>query len=208
MKTKAIVILFPEREFLGTRTACITLFNKCIEKRYINNDYELVVVRYKGYRNTSTYTGGIINIPSDRIIDADITSNEQLTKFANFEKIANIITEKEYEHIMVGGFHCFDCVEKLAKEIYKSNKNTTIDSDLTDHFDFISRYYKNWDINKFKPELKLEESKTLLKYPDLDLIEKIQSRYSHPIWGITKNHINSLKNKIKESNMEDISLKN
>ena len=86
---KAIVILFPEDEYL--KKSCIPLFNECIEKRYLKNNYELIVVRYKGYRQD--YTGGIVNLNADKIITADITSLEQLNKYADFENIAKEIKE-------------------------------------------------------------------------------------------------------------------
>ena len=208
MKTNAIVILFPELDFLGTRKSCFMLFNECIKKRYLNLGYKLIVVRYKGYREN--FTGGIINIPVDKIIDADITSNEQLKKYADFEKLAHEIAKLNHEQIVIGGFHCFDCVEKLAKEVYKLNKNVLIDSDLTEKFDFVSRYYKNWEIDKFKPELKIEDSLHSFENSSLDLLQKILERYTHPIWGIDNKYIEKLKKDIvyKQNLKQDTSIKN
>lgn len=205
MKTKAVVILFPESEYLCSRSSCIPLFNECITKRYIEKGFDLVVVRYKGYRSTSRYTGGIINIDIDRIIDADITSIEQLTQYADFKKIAEEINKKEYEKIVVGGFHCFDCVEKLAKQVYKLNRNTTIDTDLTDLFDFASRYYNGWDIAQYKPELRFENSRRLINNKAEIIIDQILNKYNHRIWGIPKEYMRELKEEISR-NKEEVSL--
>lgn len=194
MKKSAIVILFPEWEFLGTRQSCIPLYNKCIQNRYLNNGYELVVIRYSGYRNN--YTGGIVKIPAQRIIDADITFAEQQTKYADFEKLAKEIARKDYNQIVVSGFHCFDCVEKLAKEVFKLNQNVLVDTDLTDHFNFVSKYYNNWDISTFKPELKLENTIRSFCSASPDLINRVLEKYKHPIWGIPKQYVKCLKKQI------------
>ena len=199
---KAIIILFPEESFFGTRRGCIPLFNECIQKRYLNNGYELVVVRYKGYR--SAFTGGIINLPIERIITADITSDEQLKTYADFENIAKEITKKDYSQIAVGGFHCFDCVEKLAKEIYEVNKDVVIDSDLTEQFDFVSKYYKDWNLSQFNPILKIENSKNSFGWTSADLLRKILDRYNHPVWGISQTYIQSLQEDIdKQKSLEE-----
>lgn len=186
----AIVILFPEEEFLGTRKGCIPLFNECIEKRYLKNNYELVVVRYKGYR--TDYTGGIVQIPAEKIITANITSLEQLNKNADFANIAKEITKNQYEQIVIGGFHCFDCVKKLAMEVYKVNPNILIDTDLTEQFDFVSKYYEGWNISTFNPELKIENRRRSFGWTSDSLIEIILDKYNHPAWGIPQKYIESL----------------
>ena len=200
MKKNAIVILFPEENYLGTRRGCIPLFNKCIQERYLNQGFDLVVVRYKGYRGE--YTGGIINIPVNKIIDADITSMEQLERYADFASVAKEIGTEGYGKIVVGGFHCFDCVAKLAKEIYKSNKNVIIDTDLTEQFDFVSKYYKNWEISRFKPELKIEDARRSFGHDSIDLFEKIVDRYKHPVWGISQEYIETSKQDLRLNFLE------
>lgn len=193
---KAIVILFPEDEYL--KKSCIPLFNECIEKRYLKNNYELIVVRYKGYRQD--YTGGIVNLNADKIITADITSLEQLNKYADFENIAKEITKVQYKQIVIGGFHCFDCVKKLAMEVYKLNANVLIDSDLTEKFNFVSKFYSGWDIATFKPELQIEYYRKSFGWTADSLIEIFLDKHNHPAWGIPQKYIKSLQENVNSKN--------
>lgn len=194
---KVIILLFPQKEYLGTRNEDTILFNECIKQRYINKGYELFVVKYK---NSDL---GFISLSPNKIIEADISfeqsspTTEKNWRYANFNLIAKNLQINNYKQVVIGGFHCFDCVEKLANEIYKLNKNVLVDTDITEQFWNVSKYQDNWDINIFKPEQKLERIIRLIDFHTSDLIKKMQSRYKNPIWGISNETLRLIENKIK-----------
>ncbi len=193
---KIFILLFPQIEYLDNQNNDANSFNECIKERYIKKGYEFVVVKYK-YSNL-----GFINLIPNRCIDADVTFEESNPytsanfRYANFNLIANKLNLKDAKHIVVGGFHCYDCVEKFSKEIYKLNNNVLIDSDLTEQFWKTKKYQQNWNIRNFKPEQKLEIILSLDCNSSHLLLQKIKKRYSHPIWGITDEMLKSLENKI------------
>ena len=38
-------------------------------------------------------------------------------KYADFKNLAEKVDADKYANVAVGGFHCYDCVEKLANEL-------------------------------------------------------------------------------------------
>lgn len=205
---KVFVLLFPQKEYLGTRKRNISLFNDCIKQRYIDNGYMFFVVKYKGSDL------GFATLTPNQIVDADITfdhSSSNTTKnwrYANFNLIAKQLKIENYKQVVVGGFHCFDCVEKLANEIYKLNSNVLIDTDLTEQFWNVAEYQVGWDIKKFKPEQKLERFLSLEDYTPSSILKRVKTRYENPIWGISNETIENLDNKIKTRLQDERSLFN
>ena len=193
---KAFILLFPQKEYLGEETD-IQLFNDCIKQRYLNNNYDFIVVRYRGSDL------GIVGIKPTYVIDANISFKESSPyttkdwKYADFEYIANQVPIKNYNQIVIGGFHCFDCVEKLASQIYKTTKNVIIDSDLTEMFWYASRFQKGWDIKSYNPELKLQKVLSNDAITSLVKLKIAKERYESPIWGISQETICKLENKIQ-----------
>lgn len=194
---KVFILLFPQKEYLECENIDTSLFNECIEQRYIKKGYDFFVVKFKASNL------GLISLLTNKVVEADISfeqSNAISSKewrYANFNLIANRLKINKYEKIVVGGFHCFDCVEKLANEIYKLNRNVLIDTDLTELFASVSKHQENWDIKTFKPEQKIERLFSLDDNTPPSLLKRIKTRYENPIWGIPREIINQLENKIK-----------
>ena len=193
---KVFILLFPQKEYLDEKID-IQLFNDCIKQRYLDNNYDFIVVRYRGSDL------GIVGINPTYVINADISFKESSPyitkdwKYADFEYIANQTPIKNYNQIVIGGFHCFDCVEKLASQIYKTTKNVIIDSDLTEMFWYVSKFQKGWDIKVYKPELKLQKVLSNDIITPLVLLKTVKKRYESPIWGISQESIGKLENKIQ-----------
>lgn len=77
---KVFVILFPQKEYLGTRLNLnnIHLFNDCIRRRYINKGYQFFVVKFK------ESDLGIIKLGPDKIIDAESYAILRRNKCLNY----------------------------------------------------------------------------------------------------------------------------
>lgn len=194
---KVFILLFPQKEYLGTRQNNTFLFNECIKERYISKGYEFFVVKFKGSDL------GIISLTPNQIIDADISFEQSSPvtsknwRYANFNIIANQLNINNYEQVVLGGFHCFDCVEKLANEIFHLNNNILVDTDLTEQFWNVAQYQTDWDIREFKPEQKLERVLSLDDYTPIEILKKIKKRYENPIWGMSDETMKKIEDKIK-----------
>ena len=196
------VLLFPQTEYLiNYQEKDIKLFNECIKKRYIDNGYLFYVVLYNGSDN------GFISLNPNRTIEADITFEQSTPytckewRYANFPKLAKDLELSGDDNVVLGGFHCNDCVVKLANEISKLNKRIIIDSDLTERFWHVSRFYDDWDISRYNADLQLksffEERKASC---DINgLTNRIIEKFSNTIWGVSE----AILTKIKQLPIED-----
>lgn len=191
---KKLVILFPEVEFLTCDDPkIIDKYNKCIQKRYIEKGFHPFVVNYKNSKGFYTFL-------NKTQIDSEIGFYSKEALYPNFTHIVDKLGINKNDKIVVCGFHCFDCVYKLANEIYKVNKNVIIDSNLTDLFPTVIKQ-KNFDIEKFNPN---DEIITTLyaweynkKVPNL-VKDKLYLKYSNPVWGISKKCLKKLNSKNNE----------
>ena len=199
---KVFILLFPQKEYLGTFQNCTTLFNECIRKRYLDHGYAFYVVKYK---NSDL---GIVTETPTQTFDADITFEASSPKtlkdwrYADFKFISENLPIEDCSQIVIGGFHCYDCVEKLANEIYSLNKNVLVDTDLTEQFDVISQHQNNWDIKTFQPEQKLERLFTPHDFTPSGILKNIKARFENPIWGISPDTITKLDKKLQHQ-LED-----
>ena len=198
---KIFILLFPQTEYIS-QFDDPKLFNECIEKRYIQNGYEFWVAKYK------ESDLGFVSLNPDKVIDADITFKQSTPKFckdwryADFKQMAKTLSLSEDDSVVLSGFHCYDCVEKFANEIYKLNPNITIDADLTEMFWGRSGYDESWRIEKYNPNLKLER---MIETEDFlpSEVDSFVKKYSHPIWNVSKEVLDQMK-KFKSSNEKEL----
>ena len=188
MKKQAFILLFPHNKFVDFDIKKQMEFNRCIEKRYINKNFDFIIINYLGSNAER------ISVQPTKIEFADLTFFESTTlgKYPDFCKLAKAIKPEQYEKIMVGGFHCFDCVEKFAGEIYSINKNVVVDVDLTERFDFFSRR-KSWKEDSYNPDLQVEIIKRHFQDDSCLLLK----RYQNPIWGISNKLLEEIKSQTK-----------
>ena len=187
---KIFVLLFPQQEYLEERNDPKP-FNNCIQKRYLKKGYEFYVAKYKDSDL------GFVSLAPNKIIEANITFKEstpyftQNWQYANFKDLAQKLNLSGNDNVVVGGFHCYVCVEKFAKEIYSLNQNTMIDSDLTELFWGVSKYIEGWDINNYNPNLRL---KNMIDrdYIDPSQVDRYIEKYSHPVWKVSKNVLDKI----------------
>ncbi len=193
------ILLFPQKEYVtGYFTEeDISLFNDCIKKRYIDKGYDFCIATFK---NSNM---GIVSLKPHIIVNANITFEESSPytcknwQYADFKNLAEKVDVDKYANIVVGGFHCYDCVEKFANEIYAVNKNVIVDTDLTEMFRNSYRYEERFNIEKFNPDLKLKRIHNY-SYIPLSTLEKQKEKYQNPIWGISSKMIEMLENRIQE----------
>lgn len=195
---KLFVLLFPQIAYLGKEWNEQELYNQCIGQRYLQNGYEFAVASFKSPKNEMSLP------PAHRVVEANITFEQSSPYFTknwmtpNFKALAHKLNPQKYSQIIVGGFHCYDCVKKFAMEIYKLNNNVIVDTDLTELF-FGVRRYKNWQTSKFDPDLKLSEA--VENESNGTLLKIMRNTFAHPIWGISKDMFAKLDAKI--SNLEN-----
>lgn len=121
------------------------VLNECIEKRYKDNGYEVIVANYP---DKAVY--GVSKSNIDRIINTNVTFKEasgyredgsekpiEEVKYPSeqylLEQVGNV------DEIIIGGFHLGDCVKRVAEHFHKNGINTMIDIELTD---FLFHLYK------------------------------------------------------------------
>ena len=181
---KKLVIVFPEVEFLTySDPKIIDKYNHCIRKRYLLKGFHPFVVNYENSK-------GFYNFLNKTPINSGIPKATN----PDFTKTINSLDIQKNDKIVVCGFHCFDCVYKLANEIYKLNKNIVIDSDLTDLFPSVIKQ-KNFNVEKFNPNsllINTINAWTYKNYLPSTLKQKLLKRYSNPVWGVSKKYLKKL----------------
>lgn len=201
---KLFILLFPQKEYVkGYFTdEDISIFNECIRTRYIEKGYEFCVANFKGSDL------GIVALNPDKIANADITFEESSPytckdwRYADFNDLAKKIQAEKYSNVVVGGFHCYDCVEKLAKEIYSINTNIIIDTDLTENFRNSYLHEEDFKLDTFNPNIKLRRIFERDSVTPLGILEQMKERYSDQIWGISKETLVVIDKRIKETEEE------
>lgn len=202
---KLFILLFPQKEYVAGyfTKEDISLFNDCIRKRYIEKGYDFCIATFK---NSNM---GIVSLKSHIIVNANITFGESSPytcknwKYADFKKLATKVEPIKYDNIAVGGFHCYDCVEKFANEIYLTNPNVIIDTDLTELFRNAYCYEEIFNIEKFNPDLKLKRVYSD-GYIPLETLERLQEKFQKPIWGISSKVLKFLEKRIQKEKENNI----
>ena len=202
---KLFILLFPQKEYVAGyfTEEDISLFNDCIKKRYIEKGYDFCVATFK---NSDL---GIVNFNPNKVVYADLTFGESSPytcknwKYADFKKLATKVEPIKYENIAVGGFHCYDCVEKFANEIYLTNPNVIIDTDLTELFRNTYCYEEIFNIEKFNPDLKLKRVYSD-GYIPLEMLERLQEKFQKPIWSVSSKVLKFLEKRIQKEKENNI----
>lgn len=109
--------------------------NKCIDLRYRQNGFEINFVNFDNHSISE-----VVNVQvSDRIIKADIDYKTHTTEqpdgtflYPNPDHILDQLPRSKT--LTIGGFHMWDCVEKLAKRAYERELDVLVDEDLTEFF--------------------------------------------------------------------------
>lgn len=123
----------------------IIVLNECIERRYKDNGYEVIVANYP---DKEIY--GISKSNIDKIINTDVSfkdasgyredGSEKTLEEVKYPSEQYLLEQiGDADEIIIGGFHLGDCVNRVAEHFHKNNINTMIDIELTD---FLFHLYK------------------------------------------------------------------
>jgi hypothetical protein len=137
------VFLFPEVDILehqlermhepGFRELYKTKLNACIDARYRQKGFQISYAILK-----KSPISDLVEIrDSDQIIEFSMDSKTHRTEKPNGEYDYPDFNEVLYNlksptKLRIGGFHIWDCVDKLAKLSYEKGLDTLVDEDLTD----------------------------------------------------------------------------
>ncbi len=160
------LFLFPIRPFIDSS------LDSCAFERKGHSPSELFELIDARYREAGYAINWLLFSKDDNLSEPDIS---QIPNYAKFHKKDNILNagisfnshihEKIYanpdyvlnqlpshDKIIIGGFHQWDCVDKVAKASYENGMNTLVDEDTTDLF-FAKRAHqdipakrKKWDL--------------------------------------------------------------
>ena len=117
--------------------------------------------------------------------------------------IASKLKIEDFEKIVLGGFHCHDCVYKLAKAIEKLNPNVLIDTELTEFFwSNKMQAGDDFDYENFNPDAKIWR----FVNNDFVLVSNAKStleRYQDKVYGISKEAFLALKKRLEKAIEEE-----
>lgn len=135
---KVYLFLFPTRWYVETsmtfsttftlRNLCVDRLNQIIDARYRQNDYQVYWVLFPGLDGQPN--GDLI---SEHI---EIHSQDRLITSTIDQLPGQIIKQLPdgIDRLVLGGFHQWDCVDKVAAAVYSSGINTFVDEDTTELF--------------------------------------------------------------------------
>ena len=109
------------------------VLNQAIDLRYRQQEFGINYVIFDGHAISD-----VIDIqPSDRVIEAGIDFKTHTTKQPDgqypYPNPDNILDQLNALRILrIGGFHLWDCVDKLAKRAYERGLAVLVDEDLTE----------------------------------------------------------------------------
>ena len=145
----------------------------------------------------------------DKSVEADISflqSSPYFTedwKYADMGHIASKLKIEDFEQIVIGGFHCHDCVYKLAKAIEKLSPNVLIDTDLTEMFWSVKMQVgDDFDYETFNPDAQIErfvKSDFVLVPAAKNAIE----RFKDKVYGISEEAFLALKKRLEKAIQEE-----
>lgn len=167
-----------------------SILNECIQKRYRDNDYQVVFALYPDKE-----IFGIIPKEEDKIIYTDILFSENsvidengkektdfIPKYPNEQLLITQIGD--IEELVIGGYHFADCVKRVGESALAMGINTLVDLDLTDLFFYLYKQEDYFNIEEYNPnnykEYILNKS---ARYGKKFAEKQISSMYSSLIYG-------------------------
>lgn len=166
----------------------LPLLNECIQKRYRDNDYQVVFALYP---DKEIY--GINISDKDKIIYTDvlfkeasaIDENKDIKKdFAPKYPDEKFLLDQlgNVDLLIVGGYHANDCVKKVAEEALNLGIDTLIDLDMTDFFFHLYKQKEYFQIDNYSPQ-RYKDYLFNKRYADALLEKKFSEMYSSPAYG-------------------------
>jgi competence CoiA-like predicted nuclease len=114
-----------------------------IDKRYRKKGYRIVWLMFSSEEDKKqadlTKVSEFIQIKNEDWIFANGVSFIEHTTLRKYPSSARILSRvlkntSSVEELVIGGFHLWDCVEKIALRAYKKGYPVRVDEDLTEHY--------------------------------------------------------------------------
>jgi len=144
---KYLLVLYPIKEYFENDlkheqpemvVKMVENYNDLIRKRW--KGYNVVFVLFShetGWKiapSIHQMWGGIRTYPGDVFLSCGVKWKDHTEKLV-YPKPMNIVGHfPDAEEIVIGGFHMWDCVERIAKCSHEWGKKTFVDEDMTEFF--------------------------------------------------------------------------
>lgn len=104
--------------------------NSCIDKRYRQQGFNINYFIF----DDSKVSDILLLQDSDKVnfVGLDYKTHVEEERYPNEDYILNQLGEVDI--LRIGGFHMWDCVERIAKRAYEKGIETLVDEDLTEFF--------------------------------------------------------------------------
>ena len=137
---KAFVFLYPVQEYFDRDMWALEesdkeRLNRCIDLRYRQKNCDIIYYNFNGHSISN-----IIEVrPTDKIRYVGLTFEEHTTPDTKgnflYPDLEYMISQlSDTQTLVIGGFHLFDCVDKLAQKAFESGLHILVDEELTDYF--------------------------------------------------------------------------
>lgn len=101
--------------------------NKCIDLRYKQKGFRINWVNFRG----SEISDVVELRRDDKVIEVELSFKEHTA--GNYPNPHFILDKLNGVQVLrIGGFHLWDCVEKVAKRAYERGRDVLVDEDLTE----------------------------------------------------------------------------
>lgn len=168
---KSFVFLYPIPEYFnaeierwgwragdGFKEKYSKMLNQCIDARYRQKGFEISYAIFDNHEISD-----MVNLqPDDKIIPVRIDFKTHIS-YPPVYPDPDIILAKLGNPLRIGGFHMWDCVQKLAERAYEKGIDTLVDEDLTEFFAFCIKQepfaidkYPSYDPRKYLDESTFE----------------------------------------------------
>lgn len=160
------LFLFPIRQFIDSsldscaferKGHCPSELFELIDARYRKGDYGINWLLFSKDDNLSE--PDLSQVPDyaqfhkkDKILNAGISFESHISEktYADPDFVLNQLPS--HKKLVLGGFHQWDCVDKIAERSYERGAKTFVDEDTTDMF-FGKRTYHNIPVKRKKWDL-------------------------------------------------------
>lgn len=166
----------------------LQILNKCIQKRYRANGYQIVFALYPD-RNIF----GVTPEENDKIIYTNVTFDE--ASACDSKGNINLTPKYPNEHLLleqlgdinelvVGGYHATDCVKRVGETALTMGINTIVDLELTDLFFSLYKQEDYFNIEEYNPLRFKNHMLSKSKRYGEEFDEKhFNDLYSSPVYG-------------------------
>ena len=178
----------------------LPVIDECIQKRYRDNDYEIVFVLYPDKQ-----LFGLTKKEDDKIIYTDILFSEASAYDEN-GKVKENFTPKypneleiikqlgTIDELVVGGYHANDCVKRVAEVANELGIDTLIDLDLTDFFFNLYRKEDYFRVGEYSPKRYYEYMKAkATEYHEENFEEGFKKTFASDVYGFYKENADKLR---------------